>query len=119
MRGAHASHAATRLTRIRHDHYMASVRLVQPLAPDQARHEAASLPGHRLSGDPSERCSNQAMSRVMRTNTKYSFLSEVLSTMGNALATAAALHRGGEPTAKNLRALGIDPAEFRKIKRYY
>ena len=54
----------------------------------------------------------------MRTNS-YSILKEVLSTMGNALATAATLRVGGEPSARNLRALGIDPEAFRRIKRYY
>ena len=54
----------------------------------------------------------------MRT-TKNSFLSEVLTTMGSALAAAAAVRARAEPDARSLRALGIDPAEFRKIKRNY
>ena len=49
-------------------------------------------------------------------NNSYSFFREVLSTMGHALAAAASVRRGGQPAAKNLRGLGIDPAEFRKIK---
>lgn len=54
----------------------------------------------------------------MRTNS-YSLIREVLSTMGDALATAAALRTGREPAAKNLRGLGIDPVAFHKINRRY
>ena len=55
----------------------------------------------------------------MSTSTKHSFFREVLSTMGNALAAAAAVHRGAAPAPKRLSALGIDPAEYRRITRYY
>lgn len=50
--------------------------------------------------------------------TNKSFFSEVLNTMGNALATVAALHSNRHPDARNLRLLGIDPDEFRKINRF-
>jgi hypothetical protein len=46
-------------------------------------------------------------------------LREVLSVLGNALATAAAIRQGTEPKARNLRGLGIDPSEFRKINHYH
>ena len=49
-------------------------------------------------------------------NSNYSFLREVFSTMGHAMAAAAAVRRRQQPMADDLRGLGIDPAEFRKIK---
>ena len=52
-------------------------------------------------------------------NYNRSLFKEVLSTMGNALVIAAAVSRGGKPDAGNLRGLGIDPAEFRNIRRHY
>jgi hypothetical protein len=52
-------------------------------------------------------------------NHNRSLFREVLVTMGNALVTAAAVNRGGRPADRNLRGLGIDPADFRDIKRYY
>jgi len=52
-------------------------------------------------------------------NHNRSFFQEVLVTMGNALATAAAVKRGGRPADRNLRGLGIKPADFRNIKHYY
>jgi hypothetical protein len=55
----------------------------------------------------------------MSKNTKHVFFREVLSTIGNALASAAALNRGAEPEPERLFALGIDPAEYQRIKRYY
>ena len=44
---------------------------------------------------------------------------EILSVIGNALATRRPSSQGAEPKARNLRGLGIDPAEFRKISHYY
>ena len=58
------------------------------------------------------------MSRVMRNHNR-SYFQEVLVTMGNALATAAAVKRGGRPADRNLRGLGINPADFCNIKHYY
>ena len=52
-------------------------------------------------------------------NYNRSLFQDVLLTIGSALASAAALNRGGRPNDRNLGGLGIDPAEFRKIKRYY
>ena len=49
---------------------------------------------------------------------QHSLVSEILTVIGDALATAAAVQQRRQPTAKNLRGLGIDPAEFRKIGRY-
>lgn len=49
----------------------------------------------------------------------HSLFREVFSTVGSALATAAAVNRGARPSAQDLRALGIDPAAFGDIKRYY
>lgn len=48
-----------------------------------------------------------------------SFFADVMSTIGNAIATVGALNRGTNPDDARLRALGIDPVEFRKIKRFY
>jgi hypothetical protein len=50
-------------------------------------------------------------------NTK-SFFSDVLMTIGSALAAAAAVRQGREPDRRNLRALGIDPDQFHTIRRY-
>jgi hypothetical protein len=61
----------------------------------------------------------QPTRRVMSNNTKHSFFREVLSTMGHALAVAAAVQRNAAPEPKRLFALGIDPAEYQRIKRYY
>jgi hypothetical protein len=55
----------------------------------------------------------------MSNHTTHSFFREVLSTMGNALAAAAAVHRGATPEPKRLFALGIDPAAYERIRRYY
>ena len=52
--------------------------------------------------------------------TNHGFLREVLD---RASATrwrrASAVRQGAEPKARDLRGLGIDPAEFRKINRYH
>ena len=55
----------------------------------------------------------------MSNNTRHGLVSEILSVIGNALASASAVQQGRRPRAKDLRGLGIDPAEFRKIGRYY
>lgn len=51
----------------------------------------------------------------MITNKRNGF-SEVLGIIGDALATAAAVRSGHQPKARNLRGLGIDPEQFRKIR---
>lgn len=56
--------------------------------------------------------------RCVMRNAKNGFFSEVLTTLGSALAVAAAVRQGTEPSPRNLHALGIDPAQFREIKRY-
>jgi hypothetical protein len=55
----------------------------------------------------------------MSNRTRHSFVGEILTVIGNALASASAVQQGRRPKADNLRGLGIDPAEFRKISRYY
>ena len=55
----------------------------------------------------------------MSNQTRHSLVSEILTVIGDALASASAVQQGRQPKAKNLRGLGIDPAEFRKISRYY
>jgi hypothetical protein len=55
----------------------------------------------------------------MSNRTRHSFVSEILTIIGDALASASAVQQGRRPKADNLRGLGIDPAEFRKISRYY
>jgi hypothetical protein len=52
-------------------------------------------------------------------NRNDSFLRRIFSTLTGALATAAAVDVRRRPADDDLRALGIDPAEFRKIRRYY
>jgi hypothetical protein len=54
----------------------------------------------------------------MSTQTRHSIVSEILTLIGDAVATAAAVEQGRQPHARNLRGLGIDPAQFRKIGRY-
>ena len=49
-------------------------------------------------------------------NSNHSFLREAFSTMGHAIAVAAAVRRRQQPAADDLRGLGIDPVEFRKIR---
>lgn len=53
----------------------------------------------------------------MRANKQPSLIAEILSAMGSALATAAAVQVGAKPRGHNLRTLGIDPSEFGKIGR--
>jgi len=55
----------------------------------------------------------------MSTPTRHSFVSEILTVIGDAMATASAVQQGRQPKARNLRGLGIDPAQFREIGRYY
>jgi len=43
-------------------------------------------------------------------------ISQIVSIIGDAIATAAAVSEGHRPKAHNLRALGIDPKQFRKIR---
>ena len=62
---------------------------------------------------------NHHESLNMSNNTRHSFVSEILTVIGDALASASAVQQGRQPRAKNLRGLGIDPAQFRKIGRYY
>jgi len=54
----------------------------------------------------------------MRTHDR-SFLRSIYSALTGALAAAAAVNRNRGPADEDLRALGIDPAEFRNIRRYY
>ena len=55
----------------------------------------------------------------MSNNTRHGLVSEILSVIGNVLASASAVQQGRRPRATDLRGLGIDPAEFCKIGRYY
>jgi hypothetical protein len=59
------------------------------------------------------------MSHVMSNNRQHSFLTEVLSSMRNAIAAASAVERGARPMDDDLRRLGIDPEAFRRIRRFY
>ena len=54
----------------------------------------------------------------MSNQTRHSLVSEILTVIGDALASASAVQQRRQPNARNLRGLGIDPAEFRKIGRY-
>ena len=54
----------------------------------------------------------------MSNQTRHSLVSEILTVIGDALASASAVQQGRQPKANNLRGLGIDPAEFRKINRF-
>ncbi len=54
----------------------------------------------------------------MTARTKISFLGEVLSVMGDAIAAAAAVRQHRTPRAENLVKLGIDPEQFREIRRF-
>lgn len=42
----------------------------------------------------------------------------LLSAFGSAVAAAAASSQGHQPKARDLRALGIDPEQFRTIKHF-
>ena len=44
-----------------------------------------------------------------------SAFSEILQIWGDALATAAAVRQGRQPAERNLRGLGIDPEQYRRI----
>jgi len=55
-------------------------------------------------------------SDVIMSNSNRTTFSEVLGIIGDALATAAAVRNGYQPHARNLRGLGIDPEQFRKIR---
>lgn len=41
---------------------------------------------------------------------------EIITVFGDAVAAAAAVNGGHQPKANNLRGLGIDPEQFRKIR---
>ena len=45
-------------------------------------------------------------------------LGELFAVMGNAIAVASAVDQGRQPAARHLRGLGIDPEQFRGIKRF-
>ncbi len=47
---------------------------------------------------------------------KRTTLTQVLGIIGDAIVTAAAVSNGHQPKARNLRGLGIDPQQFRKIR---
>jgi len=49
---------------------------------------------------------------------KRSVLAEFVNVFGNAVAAASAVSHGRQPKARDLRALGIDPAQFRSIRRF-
>jgi hypothetical protein len=49
-------------------------------------------------------------------STNRTRLGEIFTIIGDALATAAAVSNGHQPKARNLRGLGIDPEQFRKIR---
>ena len=52
-------------------------------------------------------------------NHNHSFLRDVVAILASALSTAAAVDRGARPSDSELRKLGIDPAGFPNIRRYY
>jgi hypothetical protein len=52
----------------------------------------------------------------MSNTTRRSAFAEILATMGDALAVAAAVRVGRQPDARNLAGLGIDPRQFPKIR---
>ena len=54
----------------------------------------------------------------MPARTKLSFLGEVLSVMGDAIAAAASVRQSRQPQAEHLVRLGIDPEQFREIRRF-
>jgi len=56
--------------------------------------------------------------RVMK-NRNRSILGSIFSALTGAVAAAAAVRHSRRPADDDLRALGIDPAEFAKIRRYY
>jgi hypothetical protein len=45
-------------------------------------------------------------------------LGELFTVFGNAIAAASAVSQGRQPAARDLRGLGIDPEQFRQIKRF-
>jgi len=45
-------------------------------------------------------------------------IADFFSVFGNAVAAAAAVDNGRQPRARDLRGLGIDPEQFRRIKRF-
>ena len=53
----------------------------------------------------------------MSTKTRSSLV-EFMSIFGSAIAAASAINHGRQPHARDLRGLGIDPQQFRTIKRY-
>ena len=49
-------------------------------------------------------------------STRRTTISEVFSLIGSAIATAAAVESARQPRARDLKALGIDPEQFRQIR---
>jgi hypothetical protein len=54
----------------------------------------------------------------MFTRPQHSRLGELFMLLGNAIAAASAVSHGRQPHAGNLRRLGIDVEEFRRINRF-
>ena len=54
-------------------------------------------------------------SKVIMSTTRTR-IGDILTLIGDAIATAAAVGEGRQPKARNLRGLGIDPKQFREIR---
>jgi len=86
--------------------------------PMQSPH--GSLAREALTGN----CPNSYLSsvtlkeQIMSDNRKRSSFAEIISVMGDALAVAASVRQGRQPKAHNLLGLGIDPEQFRQIRRF-
>lgn len=54
----------------------------------------------------------------MSSRPQHSRLGELFMLLGNAIAAASAVSHGRQPQAGNLRRLGIDVEEFRRINQF-
>jgi hypothetical protein len=61
--------------------------------------------------------SHNAKGRVMSSHNRSAIV-ELIGIFGNAVAAASAVRQGRQPRARDLRALGIDPEQFRRISRF-
>jgi hypothetical protein len=71
-------------------------------------------------GRPPGHLSNlqEKQEKIMSDHRRRSAVVEIMAAVGDALAVAAAVRQGRQPSAQNLRGLGIDPEQFRQIGRF-
>jgi hypothetical protein len=63
-------------------------------------------------------CNAHAKEKIMTKRSTFSAIGEFLDLFGSAVAVSNAVENRRQPASRDLRNLGIDPAEFRKMGRF-